>query len=60
MAYKKWNAHLDQVAMPEGIYRCLLSAGWPRATTADFLNVYITPSMAECGVAVDMMMAGME
>jgi hypothetical protein len=58
VADKKWNAHLDEVGMPGGIYRWLPGAGWPRASTAYFVNVYLTSSLADCGKAVDMMNAG--
>ena len=58
VADKKWNAHLDEVDMPGGIYRWLPGAGWPRASTADFVDVYLTTSLADRGKAVDMMNAG--
>ena len=58
MADKKWNAHLDEVGMPGGSYRWLPGASCPRASTASFMSVYLTTSLADRGKALGMMNAG--
>lgn len=54
----KWTAWMDETGMPGGIYRWLPAVGSPRGDKTNFYNVYVTDSLAQRGVAHDMMVAG--
>ena len=53
-----WNAHMAEVGMPGGIYRWFPGAGYPRASTHDYIQVYVTASNEDYGKTTDMMWSG--
>ena len=58
IADKIWNDHLDTVGMPGGLYRWFPNEGWPRADKTDFMQVFVTDTLANQGKTSDMMIAG--